>query len=135
MILFVFFLLLLDRGSSEVENLTYSFRVPGPWGELTLEDAQCCPRHFHVAHKNKSFTLPDIIGLGVQKGGSTSVSQYMSRHPNYVMSWPKETHYFDLDWKYATLAGYEGVWGKRGNATTLRFEFTPSYLWVQIHLC
>jgi len=40
--------------------------------------------------------LPTFFGIGVQKGGTTSLHNYLQQHPNVVLpSGEKEVHYFD----------------------------------------
>ena len=40
--------------------------------------------------------LPDFLGLGTQKGGTTSLHQWLSNHPQVFLPACKEVHYFDL---------------------------------------
>ena len=40
--------------------------------------------------------LPDFLGLGTQKGGTTSLHQLLSAHPQVHLPAAKELHYFDL---------------------------------------
>ena len=40
--------------------------------------------------------LPDFLGLGTQKGGTTSLHQWLSSHPRVFLPACKEVHYFDL---------------------------------------
>ena len=73
--------------------------------------------------------LPDFLIIGVQKGGTTSLRKYMSRHPKIAFSNTKELHYFDnLRYKWKNLAWYKSQF------PILRFnrifgESTPSYLY------
>ena len=39
--------------------------------------------------------LPDFLGLGTQKGGTTSLHQWLSTHPQVFLPACKEVHYFD----------------------------------------
>lgn len=39
--------------------------------------------------------LPDFIIVGVQKGGTTSLFQYLAEHPQVFAATTKELHYFD----------------------------------------
>lgn len=126
----IIFTFLVHRNHA-ASNMTYSFRKVTEWGKLSINNAHCCPRgHYSFNNTDKKLQLPDVIGLGVQKGGSTSITLYMSRHESYVESFPKETHFFDEDWKTKTLSSYQKNWANRGNHDSIRFEFTPSYLWV-----
>lgn len=40
--------------------------------------------------------LPDFIIIGVQKGGTTSLFNYLKRHPDLELSSSKEVHYYDI---------------------------------------
>jgi len=40
-------------------------------------------------------TLPDFIIIGTQRGGTTSLYNYMLSHPNILPSFKKEVHFFD----------------------------------------
>jgi len=46
---------------------------------------------------------PDFIIAGVQKGGTTSLFNYLAQHPQVATSSVKEVHYFDVNY----LAGME----------------------------
>eukprot|EP00036_Acanthoecidae_sp_10tr_P018616 CAMPEP_0206314476 /NCGR_PEP_ID=MMETSP0106_2-20121207/15038_1 /ASSEMBLY_ACC=CAM_ASM_000206 /TAXON_ID=81532 /ORGANISM="Acanthoeca-like sp., Strain 10tr" /LENGTH=222 /DNA_ID=CAMNT_0053745835 /DNA_START=124 /DNA_END=789 /DNA_ORIENTATION=- len=45
--------------------------------------------------------LPAVLVLGVHKGGSTALFQYLSTHGSIRPSYCKEAHFFD--WKYSIL--------------------------------
>ena len=70
--------------------------------------------------------LPDFLGLGTQKGGTTSLHQWLNTHPQVFLPTCKEVHYFDLQpeqptsWyaKHFQEAHQEQVCG----------EITPFYL-------
>ena len=40
--------------------------------------------------------LPDFLGLGTQKGGTTTLHQLLGLHPDVHLPDRKEVHYFDL---------------------------------------
>jgi sulfotransferase family protein len=42
--------------------------------------------------------LPSALIIGTQKGGTTSLFNYMARHPNVLPPLSKEVHYFDLNY-------------------------------------
>ncbi len=39
--------------------------------------------------------LPEFIIIGTQKGGTTSLFSYLQQHPNVMMPWLKEPHFFN----------------------------------------
>ena len=41
--------------------------------------------------------LPDFLGLGVQKGGTTSLHCLLEQHPEVFLPPVKEVHYFSLN--------------------------------------
>jgi len=43
--------------------------------------------------------LPDFIIIGVQKGGTSSLFDYLKQHPNIKTSVFKEVHYYDFQYK------------------------------------
>lgn len=43
--------------------------------------------------------LPDFIIIGTQKGGTSSLYQYLSQHPDVAPAFKKEVHYFG--WEFA----------------------------------
>ena len=51
--------------------------------------------------KTKNYKLPNLIIIGAQKSGTTSLHHYLSLHPQIVMSKHKELNYFveELQWK------------------------------------
>ena len=40
--------------------------------------------------------LPDFLGIGVQKGGTTTLHRLLERHPSVFLPPVKEVHYFSL---------------------------------------
>lgn len=80
--------------------------------------------------------LPEIIVIGAQKAGTTSLFYYLSQNPGLVPSVKKEVHYFDggLDPEHDDFLRGEG-WYKahfpKSNQiknSAIPFEATPSYL-------
>jgi hypothetical protein len=70
----------------------------------------------------------DFIIGGVQKGGTTALFEYLSRHPHLSTPPRKELHFFDdenVDWDLPDYAAYHRSFGPSG----IRFEATPSYLY------
>lgn len=74
--------------------------------------------------------LPDFIIIGVQKGGTSSLYQYLVRHPNILPGYKKEVKFFDgnyqkgLDWyryNFPFASQMEHVHAQSGEAS-------PSYV-------
>ena len=71
--------------------------------------------------------LPDFLGIGTQKGGTTSLHQWLNNHPGVFLPKCKEIHYFDLhhekplEW-YKSKFKYAELDQKCG-------EITPFYLY------
>ena len=40
--------------------------------------------------------LPDFLGIGVQKGGTTTLQRLLEQHPDLFLPKQKELHYFSL---------------------------------------
>lgn len=45
---------------------------------------------------------PNFLIIGVQKGGTTSLYQYLLQHPQILGAATKEVHFFDLQWNQGT---------------------------------
>ena len=43
--------------------------------------------------------LPDFLGIGTQKGGTTYLHALLQHHPQIFLATPKEQHFFTLHWK------------------------------------
>lgn len=46
--------------------------------------------------------LPDFLLIGAQRGGTTSLYSYLTRHPSVLPSHHKEIHFFDQDYQKGT---------------------------------
>ena len=46
--------------------------------------------------------LPDFLGIGTQKGGTTYLHGLLQQHPQVFLAHPKELHFFSLH--------HHGVW-------------------------
>lgn len=73
--------------------------------------------------------LPSVLIIGAQKGGTTSLFNYLVRHPDVLPPFGKEIHYFDLHYArgvqwYRGRFPYE--YRLRGGALTL--DASPYYL-------
>ena len=43
--------------------------------------------------------LPDFLGIGTQKGGTTYLHALLQHHPQIFLATPKEQHFFTLHWQ------------------------------------
>lgn len=79
--------------------------------------------------------IVDFMIIGVQKGGTTALAEFLSQHPQIGMARPKEVHLFDAE-DYASDAPpaalderYRGYFAHCPDAR-LRGEATPLYLFL-----
>ena len=70
--------------------------------------------------------LPDFLGIGTQKGGTTSLHQWLRNHPQVYLPACKEIHYFDLNNKESTQWYKQHF--KDANQNEKCGEITPFYL-------
>ena len=72
---------------------------------------------------------PDVLVVGAQKSGTTTVHAWLRDYPQVFTATPKELHYFDLhqdrgpDWYRGRFAGV--------GPTQLAAEATPSYMYFE----
>ena len=48
------------------------------------------------------YVLPDFLILGVAKGGTTSIYEYLSQHPGFIPASGKEVYFFDKNFHMGT---------------------------------
>jgi len=72
----------------------------------------------------KSLTLPDFLGIGAQKAGTTWLDHQLRHHPDLFLPGRKEVHYFDRDF-YRRLTHYARYF--RGAGERVKGEITPAY--------
>ncbi len=73
----------------------------------------------------------DFLVIGVQKGGTTALYEYLRQHPDLYLPDVKEAHYFDderRDWGRADHAEYDRLFAP-GRAAVARGEVTPIYVY------
>jgi hypothetical protein len=70
--------------------------------------------------------LPNFLGLGVQKGGTTSLQKLLEQHPGAFLPPAKEVHYFSLH--YARGAAWYRQQFALAGAGKCHGEITPYYL-------
>ena len=69
--------------------------------------------------------LPNLVVIGAQKCGTTSLHHYLDVHPNILMSRPKEIHYFShywqssLKWYQSHFAKYAEILGESSTSYTM----------------
>ena len=79
--------------------------------------------------------LPDLIVIGAQKAGTTSLHTWLAQHPQILPPFEKEVHYFDGGLEPGTDNFAKGIdWyrahfpNKAAATDTIAFETTPLYL-------
>ena len=70
--------------------------------------------------------LPEFLGVGVQKGGTTTLQRLLEQHPSAFLPAAKELHYFSLH--YALGEGWYRVQFAEAGAQQRCGEITPYYL-------
>lgn len=104
---------------------------PDP-GTLTAADAMLVHRPYdnrqgYALGRYQPGKLPDFLIIGTQKGGTTSLFQYLARHRQVSPGLVKEVHFFDREENYRQGK----AWYARqflGEADKLAYEATPEYL-------
>lgn len=70
--------------------------------------------------------LPDFLGIGTQKGGTTSLQKLLEQHPDAFLPITKEVHYFTLHYNESEH-WYRGHF-EEANQEQICGEITPYYL-------
>ena len=76
--------------------------------------------------------LPDFLCIGTQKGGTTSLHQWLSNHPKVFMPKCKEIHYFDLNAEKKT-EWYSAYFQEASNQTNIAGKQHPFIYSTQMH--
>lgn len=83
---------------------------------------------------NHTIQLPDFLGIGAQKSGTTWLHEMLKQHPQICLpSDQKELHFFDSESRYETLGieGYKSFFKDcNRNHHKVVGEITPGYLWT-----
>jgi len=69
-----------------------------------------------------------VLGIGVQKAGTTTLYSHLVRHKSFAKPFRKELHYFDdetIDWTSPDYSVLENQFVGEG----IRFEVTPIYIY------
>ncbi|MEW4267077.1 sulfotransferase domain-containing protein [Priestia megaterium] len=83
------------------------------------------------AENYSSRHLPDYLIIGTQKGGSTSLYNYLIKHPDILPSSKKELHFFDKMENYKKGIGWyqkQFSFPISSNQKKITGEATPNYL-------
>ena len=84
--------------------------------------------HFVKSYLPTNRPLPNLIIIGGQRCGTTSLYDYLSQHPETNPSRSKELHFFDLHYKYG-LKWYRHNFNKPlSKCQKVTFESSPYYL-------
>jgi hypothetical protein len=75
----------------------------------------------------EDLTLPDFLGIGVPRAGTTWLFNNLRSHPEVFVSAPKELHYFDARF-HEPLSSYARNF--REGTGRVKGEVTPEYLFV-----
>lgn len=73
--------------------------------------------------------LPEVLIIGAQKGGTTSLFNYLAQHPDVLPPFGKEIHYFDLHYARGDR-WYRGrfPYRRRLHGGALTLDASPYYL-------
>lgn len=71
-------------------------------------------------------SLPDFIGIGAQRAGSSWLAEVLAGHPDICMP-TKEIHYFDRNYDKG-IDWYRARFQRCGNDALVTGEFTPRYM-------
>jgi hypothetical protein len=81
--------------------------------------------------QNQERSAPDFFIIGTPKGGTTSLAQYLYKHPRIIPPAKKECEYFSWR-KHQGLNNYlQNFPLKKEAKNCLTFEATPSYLYFE----
>lgn len=72
--------------------------------------------------------LPTFLGVGASRSGTTSLWDFMRRHPQIYVPSRKELHFFTYNRGRHSLQDYESFFAP-GARWKCRGEISPSYLW------
>lgn len=76
--------------------------------------------------------LPDFLGIGIQKAGTSWLHQQLYRHPQVFVPDRKEVHFFD-QWYDKGEEWYQGFFPSGGSEKSYNAigEFTPRYIFEE----
>ena len=91
--------------------------------------------YFHFTYPFR--ILPSLFIIGVQKGGTTSLVNYLNSHPQIITAQRKDVFYFNnaihyakgINWYKAhfALSVYKWLYDKKKGTNAITFDGTPNY--------
>lgn len=115
-----------DRGGEPAER---SRSRPTNRGELVRRSVARGRYRSWIAYRRRSSTaraLPTLLIIGAQKGGTTSLHEYLAEHPDVGSASIKEVQYFSLN-SHRPLDWYRAHFPEQGIYRHV-FESSPYYL-------
>ncbi|MCH2181433.1 MAG: sulfotransferase domain-containing protein [Mariniblastus sp.] len=101
--------MVLRRGIQKLKNLA---------GKIDRRSYTCGLRSI------EALSLPDFLGIGAQKAGTSWLAKNLRCHPELFVSEEKELHYFDRDF-HRPLRHYASHFAQAGDR--VKGEITPAY--------
>lgn len=80
--------------------------------------------HYHGYRFPNREVLPNFLGIGAQKAGTTWLHENLNRHPKIFLPKEKEVHFFNEKFS-SPLTDYQAIF--KGQEAFLRGEINPSY--------
>ncbi len=77
---------------------------------------------------NFGIVKPSFLIIGVQKGGTTSLHNYLIQHPKLISPNKKELHFFDTQ-DSLSIHSFLNFFPKEYLTNTISFESTPRYIY------
>jgi hypothetical protein len=77
----------------------------------------------------KNLTLPDFMGIGLERSGTTWLYSQLRCHPNLYLPTKKELHYFDTDMELSLRVYAESF---KAGRDKFKGEITPLYAFIPL---
>lgn len=91
--------------------------------------------YFHITSNFR--ITPSFFIIGVQKGGTTSLSKYLEQHPEIIPAQRKDVFYFNnnihyqkgINWYKAhfALKTYKKIYDSKNSTNAITYDSTPNY--------
>ncbi|MEJ2008462.1 MAG: sulfotransferase domain-containing protein [Acidobacteriota bacterium] len=78
----------------------------------------------------RKLPLPDFLGIGIDKAGTTWLYEVLDKHPEVFVSHQKELNYFDRDIATKSLGLYSDNF--KDGANKVKGEITPGYAYIPL---